>query len=333
METDISSAEFRVILCYDGIERGFRSICTQKAEDQHTHSPTLNLVEGAIISQEKTTPNDKLNGVLKSVTSEKETTNVQHSSFADVNFTIDDDSLSNSSRFYLYPVAQRKVKFAPDAIVMVEPDVYADDEYGLDFSDDEDMIPKQPPTRYSYAKGEWMGKPVSQWIDDSYLRLPPETEPPLCHPRKKAGIYHPTYVDDSIDLLNLPELLQVIGDFGCYSNAFVQAKQLDKVACMLTTRLAKADGQRACQFCGRPIYSSQRSKPLATGEDYYCCEDYHRLVRFAMEYAKILAQTTPVGQTSKRKYRPKKMKIKRIVSPVGLISKSGKRQDQGRVSN
>ncbi|KAF7258280.1 hypothetical protein EG68_05178 [Paragonimus skrjabini miyazakii] len=91
---------------------------------------------------------------------------------------------------------------------------------------------------------------------------------------------------------------------------------------MLTTRLAKADGQRACQFCGRPIYSSQRSKPSVTGEDYYCCVDYHRLVRFAMEYAKILAQTTHVGRTSKQKYHPKRMKIKRTAPPVGLIVKS-----------
>ncbi|KAF5399409.1 hypothetical protein PHET_06956 [Paragonimus heterotremus] len=96
---------------------------------------------------------------------------------------------------------------------------------------------------------------------------------------------------------------------------------------MLTTRLAKADGQRACQFCGRPIYSSQRSKPSVTGEDYYCCVDYHRLVRFAMEYAKILAQTTHVGQTSKRKYHPKRMKIKRLAPLVELIAKSGKRKD------
>ncbi|KAF6768468.1 hypothetical protein AHF37_09897 [Paragonimus kellicotti] len=100
---------------------------------------------------------------------------------------------------------------------------------------------------------------------------------------------------------------------------------------MLTTRLAKADGQRACQFCGRPIYSSQRSRMSATGEDYYCCVDYHRLVRFAIEYAKILAQTTHVGQTSKQKYHPKRMKIKRTAPLVGLIAKSELSEDGSEV--
>ncbi|KAF7233387.1 hypothetical protein EG68_11853 [Paragonimus skrjabini miyazakii] len=220
METGISSAEFHVLLCYDGVERKFRSICTQIIDAQPTQSPKINLAENAIISQEEKIRNDRANFLSDGGSFEKETISREHSSSADVSLNIDDDSIT-----------QRKVKFAHNVITVVEPTIYADDEYGLGFDDDDDIIKKQPPTRYSYAKGEWMGRPVSQWIDDSYLRLPAESEPPPCGPRTKTGICHPIYVDDSIDLLNLPELLQVSAyvtnlgvTFGISVNELVKCK-------------------------------------------------------------------------------------------------------------
>ncbi|CAH8444742.1 unnamed protein product [Heterobilharzia americana] len=137
-------------------------------------------------------------------------------------------------------------------------------------------------TREEYTSREWMGKPVSDWIDYAYVNIPniPEKYDNLA----KLKCEQDSLNQKSCNKFDFPYMLQVVKDVYCRNN--LEKLKFSSLAKTYAKRIAVADGSKNCKFCGGVLSSSSVDSSYLSGK--HCCDKYHRLFRLAVSYAEML---------------------------------------------
>ncbi|XP_018645904.1 hypothetical protein Smp_097640 [Schistosoma mansoni] len=173
---------------------------------------------------------------------------------------------------------RKSVSFRRTPVELIAPAKYVDDEYGVESAPESSSDKEEYPTREEYTNREWINKPISNWVNDTYVNIPNI----LDQVDNFENVKDEQNVDNNF---NFPYILQVVKDICCRNN--IEKLKLTSLAQTYAKRIAIADGIKNCKFCGR-ILSSTLTKPLHLSNEEYCCDRYHRLFRLAVNYSEML---------------------------------------------
>ncbi|KAK4473144.1 hypothetical protein MN116_004327 [Schistosoma mekongi] len=267
METDHYS-----LMCYDGVERIFKCQHTQTLREDIEMQSEVDLDIDVV--REGTEDLDILDdGCIES---------------REAGESLNSDNIRKSVTFRKTPTE------------ITAPAKYVDDEYGME-SEPESSDREEYPTREEYINSEWLNKPISNWINYAYVNIPNMLD-------KVDNLKNVKYEPDLCNKFDFPYVLQVVKDVCCRNK--LEKFKLSSLAQTYAKRIAIADGSKNCKFCGRILQSSSSSsltKSLHASNEEYCCDQYHRLFRFAVNYSELLYKRYRQQQQQQRSYN--KMKL------------------------
>ncbi|CAH8441764.1 unnamed protein product [Schistosoma rodhaini] len=238
-------------LCYDGVERTFKCQFTQTLEeDMVMHFE----VDSDIVA------------VTSEGTEDIDIMGDEYTESREEDGSLDFDNMRKSVSFRRTPVE------------LIAPAKYVDDEYGVESAPESSSDKEEYPTREEYTNREWINKPISNWVNDTYVNIPNI----LDQVDNFENVKDEQNVDNNF---NFPYILQVVKDICCRNN--LEKLKLTSLAQTYAKRIATADGIKNCKFCGR-ILSSTLTKSLHLSNEEYCCDRYHRLFRLAVNYSEML---------------------------------------------
>ncbi|CAH8491021.1 unnamed protein product [Schistosoma rodhaini] len=137
--------EYYSFLCYDGVERTFKCQSTQTLEeDMVMHFE----VDSDIVA------------VTSEGTEDIDIMGDEYTESREEDGSLDFDNMRKSVSFRKTPVE------------LIVPAKYVDDEYGVESAPESSSDKEEYPTREEYTNREWINKPISNWINDTYVNIP-----------------------------------------------------------------------------------------------------------------------------------------------------------------
>ncbi|KAH8855227.1 Glutamate-rich protein 6B [Schistosoma japonicum] len=257
------------LMCYDGIQRIFKCQQTQTlTEDTEVHSEV----------------DLDIDNVNVEATDNLEISNGEYIESREDNESLNSDNIRKS------------VAFRKTLTEFTAPAKYVDDEYGME-SAPESSDEEKYPTREEYVNSEWLNKPISNWINYAYVNIPNMLD-------KVDNFKNVKYETDICNNFDFPYVLQVVKDVCCRNN--LEKLKLSSLAQIYAKRIAIADGTKNCKFCGRILQSSSLTKSFYVSNEEYCCDQYHRLFRLAVNYSELLYKRYR-QQQQQRSYNKEKL--------------------------
>ncbi|TNN15676.1 hypothetical protein EWB00_001081, partial [Schistosoma japonicum] len=238
------------------------------------------MIASGIIDFEKTTTVDNVNV--------EATDNLEISNGEYIESREDNESLNSDN-------IRKSVAFRKTLTEFTAPAKYVDDEYGME-SAPESSDEEKYPTREEYVNSEWLNKPISNWINYAYVNIPNMLD-------KVDNFKNVKYETDICNNFDFPYVLQVVKDVCCRNN--LEKLKLSSLAQIYAKRIAIADGTKNCKFCGRILQSSSLTKSFYVSNEEYCCDQYHRLFRLAVNYSELLYKR--YRQQQQRSYNKEKL--------------------------